>query len=589
MSKLKAQSYNPLKPQPLATIPSKEQQLIDSIFSKASDQIDRLERSYYAVNFLLEGVVFTDLKANILWANQSMEQMTGYSLDELQGKPINIIKSDFHDQRFYQSLWDSLLSKHVWEGEVWNRRKNGERYLQYSRIYTIYDDQNEPIEYLLVCLDLTDKNDLLEKLNVNMNFDQLTGLPNKYYLKTQLEKIIRLSKKNNTIYYVAIDIDRFSYINHTFSYVIGDMLLLEIANRLSNHVNQGEVYRFSSDMFVLLLKGFVDDKACLNYLKALNNLLSTTYQIAGVTLSVSCSFGVTKIPQDGKDFDVITKHAESALRESKQSDFKEIIFFNPLIEEKFTKRFLLGNALQHAIAHEELEVYYQIQVKNHGVYQIVGAEALVRWNHPKFGLIVPDEFIPYAEMSGLIVPLGYWVFNQICQLIHRFKDSKHQSLRFSVNISAKQLSDPMLVSSLTAICEQHDVSPSHIELEVTESNTIKASTSLFKLQQLRNAGFSIAIDDFGTGYSSLSYLTSLPIDKVKIDRSFISHITQDKTRQKIVLGMIALAKSIDLTVIAEGVETIEDANFLIEKQCDLLQGYYFSKPVPLSHLLTLLP
>lgn len=540
-----------------------------------------LAKMLFVLENITQAVFITDLSAQIKWVNSSALRMTGYTETELIGSNMRILKSNLQNKKFYENMWKGLLNTGTFQDEFWNRKKDGTPYLQWVRIFTIRNEANEAREYVSICTDLTEREEFLTSLNRSDFYDNLTGLPNKALLKKNMQD----TSKNKDYqsfkqYFVALNIDRFSYINMSFGYNLGDQLLIEVAKRISSRLRISDsAYRLGGDLFIILFRDVSNVETLVAIVNRINELINEPFFLLDKNINITASYGISVFPNDGEDFESLIQHAESALKEAQDAGKNKIRFFSYENDEKVNRWFKLGNELSDAIKHNDLMLYYQIQVENVSE-KIKGVEVLVRWNHEKLGILGPNEFIPYAEISGLIVPLGYWVIEQTFMIIKDFKDRKLPSIMYSINLSPKQITEKDLVKKIMQLVKTYSIDPKQVEFEITESGAIQNSAltiSLFK--QLKKNGFTLAIDDFGTGYSSLSYLADLSIDIIKIDRSFISNIDKKENQRKITTAILSMAETIGMRTVAEGVETKEEVMFLSNKKCDLLQGYYYSKPV----------
>ena len=533
------------------------------------------------IDNIAQAVFVTDLSANIKWVNPSALRITEYLKEELIGKNMRILKSDHHDKQFYENMWEEIIESGYWQGEIWNRRKDGVVYLQWVKIFAVKNELGVAKEYIALCTDLSEKENFLAELNRSSYYDNLTGLPNRALLKKHIldvaDRQINLNMKH---YFVALNIDRFSYVNMSYGYSFGDQLLIDIGKRiLSKLRDKDNVFRFSGDLFILLFRDVPNVDTLITIVNRINESINEPYYIKGQQINITASYGISLYPDDGQNYDTLLQNADIALRVAKDSGKNTMKFFSQTMNEKATRWLKLGNELQSAITNNDLKVYYQIQVENRtGI--IKGAEALVRWKHEKFGILGPDEFIPYAEISGLIVSLGYWVIENTFMLIRDFQDRNLPTIRYSINLSPKQIMEAELVENILYFADKYRIDPSQVELEIKESGAMENSELTFNVfRKLKENGFTLAIDDFGTGYSSLSYLANLPVDVIKIDRSFISNINKKESQRRITTAILSMAETIGLRTVAEGVETIEEVEFLNDKKCDLLQGYYYSKPV----------
>ncbi len=551
---------------------------------------NRFSQTVFIIDNIPQAVFVTDLGGNIKLVNGSAERITGFSFSELKGKNMRILKSERQDKNFYINMWKSIIDEGYWQGEIWNRKKDGSLYLQWMRVFSIRNEKNEINEYVSICTDISERHLLLEELNQSVYYDALTGLPNPVLLRQEFQDSVELkSKKNKKQYFVAINIDRFSYINLLYGYRIGDQLLIDIANRIKHKLrDKDSIYRFSGDIYILLIRDIEEVETLINIVERVFDLIRKPYMIDGKEILITASFGISLYPDDGISYENLLQNAETALREAKQSGKNAIKFFSEVMNLKATRWFVLGNQLNSAILNNELCVYYQIQVDNTSK-KVIGVESLVRWNHKEYGVLSPDEFIPFAETSGLIIPLGYWVIENVFKQIRNHIDKGYRLIKYSINLSAKQLEDKDFIVKVNELLKGYQLNSENIVFEITESSAmLNPDVSNRVLNLLKENGFHIAMDDFGTGFSSLSVLNQFPIDILKIDRSFISHISKDKKKEQLTLAILAMAEIIGLKTVAEGVEFEEDVAFLAIQKCDVLQGYYFSKPIneyEFNHLL----
>lgn len=542
---------------------------------------NRFSQAIFVLDTIPQAVFLTDLDGNIKLVNASAERITGYAFDEIKGHNIRILKSERQDKNFYHNMWESIIKDGYWQGELWNRKKNGSLYLQWMRIFSIRNEKNGIAEYVAVCTDISERHLLLEELNQSVYYDALTGLPNPVLLRQEFQDFMENNQKTNKKqYFVAINIDRFSYINLLYGYRVGDQLLIEIANRIKNKLrDKDSIYRFSSDVYILLIRDIDDVETVINIVERIFERIRQPFFIDNNDITITASFGISLYPDDGVSYENLLKNAETALREAKQSGKNAIKFFSKVMNDKATRWFILGNQLNSAILNNDLCVFYQIQVRNK-TNEIVGAEALIRWRHKEFGIITPDDFIPYAETSGLIVPLGYWVIEDVFKHVQNHMNRDFKKIHYSINLSAKQLEDKNFIATVKALHAKYQIDSKYIVFEITESSAMANPELSYKvLNHLKQMGFLLAMDDFGKGYSSLSSLSKYPIDILKIDKSFITHIEQDEKKKRLTLAIIAMTEIIGLRTVAEGIESIEDVQFLQDKNCEYLQGYYFSRPI----------
>lgn len=563
-------------------------------FEPRLDNLDilrnRFSQSVFILNNIPQAVFVTDLTGSIKLVNSSAERITGYRFDELKNINMRILKSERQDKSFYRNMWKSILRKGYWQGEIWNRKKDGSLYLQWMRIFSIKNEEGITSEYVAVCTDISERHLLLEELNQSVYYDALTGLPNPILLRQEFHEFMELKPRKDTKqYFVAFNIDRFSYINMFYGHLTGDQLLIEIANRIKNKLrDKDSIYRFNGDVYIILIRDIENIDIVVNIVDRIFELIRLPFFIHDKEISITASFGISLYPDDGATYENVLKNAETALREAKQSGKNVIKFYSKTMNDKATRWFVLGNQLQSAIKNNDLCVYYQIQVDNE-TKEIAGVEALIRWNHKEHGLIMPDDFIPYAETSGLIVPLGYWVIENVFKQVQKHSAEGYKKIHYSINLSARQLEDRDFIKTVNELTALYQIDPLYIVFEVTETSAMaNPDISYNVLNQLKKLGFNLAMDDFGYGYSSLSSLSQFPFDILKIDRSFITHIEMDEKKKKLTLAILAMAEIVGLKTTAEGVETLEDVNFLVDKKCNYLQGYYFSKPVELDKFKQLL-
>ena len=545
---------------------------------------NRFTQSVFIIDNIPQAVFVTDLGGNIKLVNASVERITGYLFNELFGKNMRILKSERQDRSFYLNMWKSVLEEGYWQGEIWNRKKDGSLYLQWMRIFSVRNENNVISEYVSVCTDISERHLLLEELNQSVYFDALTGLPNSVLLKQEFQDSINQGKsKNKKHYFVALNIDRFSYINMMYGYRTGDQLLIEVANRIKHNLRDKDtVYRFVGDVYILLIRDIEEVETVINIVDRVFDLIRKPFIIDEKEISITASFGISLYPDDGMSFENLLKNAETALREAKHEGKNAIKFFSEKMNEKATRWFLLGNQLNGAIQNNELRLYYQIQVDSK-TEEVIGVEALVRWQHPEFGLLTPDEFIPFAEVSGLIIPLGYWVIESVFKQASEHCKKGYKCIKYSINLSAKQLEDNDIINRIGELLRKYELDSRIFVFEITESNAmLNPDVSYRVLSYLKTMGFSLAMDDFGTGHSSLSVLNQFPIDILKIDRSFITNVAKNEKKKRLTLAILAMTEIVGLTTVAEGVETMDDVVFLSNYNCDYLQGYYFSKPVNLE-------
>ncbi len=537
----------------------------------------------------LDGMFVTDANQVILSVNKAFTNMTGYSADEVIGQTPRVLSSGRHDKQFYRSMWEALNKNHYWQGEICNRRKNGEIYFEWVSITAIIDhDRNQISNFVASFSDITSRKDA-EELNYKlMFFDGLTNLPNRRLFLDRLKQILlSTARKKNRGAILFIDLDDFKVLNETRGYDVGDLLLGEIARRVQIQIHDDDILaRLGGDEFAIVLQG-LDAKtgeAALQAETVAKRILAAIKEpvdLAGKIYNCKASIGVCLFDDNSLNAEDLLKRADTAVSQAKNTGRNKIHFFDPHMQEILESRILLESMLEAAIPNQ-LALYYQVQVDTHG--NPIGAEALIRWQHPDGRMVSPAEFIPLAERTGHILAIGHWVLEEVCKQLKAWEtDAVKRHLPLSVNVSAKQFHQPGFVVEVLSILEKTGADPSKLELELTESMLVEDVDKIVaKMEVLRSKGIRFSLDDFGTGFSSLAYLKRLPLDQLKIDQSFVRDIMTDSNDASIVRTIISLGQSLNIAVIAEGVETDDQKNFLQTHGCLQYQGYLFSKPLPID-------
>ena len=529
-----------------------------------------------------EAIMITDLDNRIVAINPALTQLTGYSLDELVGKNPQILASGLTSQATYEEMWDALEDAGHWHGELNDRRKNGEIYPKWATISVVRNDAGKVVNYIASFNDITERKAAEERINHLAHHDALTGLYNRFSLEDRMgQAIAQAQREENQLAVLFIDLDRFKVINDTLGHHVGDALLVEVAKRLQASVRDSDIVaRLGGDEFVIVLTGFDNAELVASTAEKVVERVSTPYKIGDHELRSSPSIGISIFPGDGRDVDNLMKNADIAMYHAKEQGRNNYQFFTEEFNKVAHERMALEHDLRVALEKGQLELYYQPKVEALDG-RISGLEALVRWNHPEHGLVMPDKFISIAEESGLIEPLGDWVLNEACRQYDLWRRQEGLSLKMAVNLSPKQLCDPNLVNRLQATMKKYQIAEGELELEITETAVMtNAELAIEQMKAIRAAGVCLAIDDFGTGYSSLSHLKSFPIQVLKIDRTFVRDIEKNESDAAICLAAISLSHDLGLKVVAEGVETEAQKDFLISHKCDTLQGYLFSRPLP---------
>ncbi|MEJ1464692.1 MAG: EAL domain-containing protein [Candidatus Sedimenticola sp. (ex Thyasira tokunagai)] len=530
----------------------------------------------------LEGVMVVTVDGTILAVNKAFTTITGYKEDEALGQKPSMLRSERHDSAFYATMWSAIHKDGHWSGEVWNRRKNGEVYPEWLNISSVKGEQGEVNRYVAVFSDITAMKQSEERLFHLAHHDPLTNLPNRLMFSVLLEHSLeRVERIGEQIAVLFLDLDLFKNINDSFGHPTGDLLLQRVAKRLAATIRKEDtVARLGGDEFILLLEQVGDMQTAATIAEKLLHDLRQPFHINGQELYVAASVGISISPNDGTDGDMLIKNADAAMYRAKDRGRGSYCFYTEELTVSAMERVVLERGLRQALEQNQLVVYYQPQYSLLSG-KLVGAEALVRWQHPEKGLIHPDNFIPAAEACGLILPLGDWVLRESSRQMSHWLQEGLDIERISVNVSGQQVERSDLVSIVREILEETGLQPQHLELEITESCIMREAESAIKsLAELKMMGVHLAVDDFGTGYSSLSYLKQLPIHKLKIDRSFIKDIPEDPNDEAISRAILALGHSLQLEIVAEGVETKVQEGFLKEGGCDEVQGYLYSRPLP---------
>jgi diguanylate cyclase (GGDEF)-like protein/PAS domain S-box-containing protein len=527
-------------------------------------------------------VVITDLRGCIEYVNAAFTRVSGYALDEVLGHNPRILQSGKTPASTYQSMWSQLTQGKPWQGEVVNKSKAGEEYIESVLIYPVRDPQGEVTHYLAHKENITEKKRASERLERLSGHDQLTGLPNRRLLQTYFAQASSHGAQAAVLW---IDLDNFKDINDSLGHNTGDMLLLEVTRRLRDHLEPTDwLIRHAGDDFIALLPGASQDRAAALAQQLLHSL-AEPLELAGEDLSMTASIGIALCPADAADFDPLLHKAETAMYRVKDEGRNHYCFFTPELQARSSRTLGLAQALKHAQQRGELHLVYQPQIALDGE-RIVGIEALLRWNSPQWGHVSPGEFIPIAESTGLIVPLGEWVLRTALAQLRVWRDMGLPPLLLAVNLSAVQFNQTDLPELIAQVLQEAGVPPQCLELELTEAVAMKnPEAAAARIAALESQGVQLSIDDFGTGYSSLSYLKRFRLHKLKIDQSFVRELDHDTEDQAIVMAIIQLARSLGLRTLAEGVETPEQLAFLRQHGCQLVQGYHFSKPLPPAQLL----
>jgi diguanylate cyclase (GGDEF)-like protein/PAS domain S-box-containing protein len=538
-----------------------------------------------------EGIFVTDHKWRVLRLNQAYTRIMGFTPEDLIGLPVRRFINAQQDESFFATISNSLKQHQFWQGELWSERKNGEVFPQMITLTAISDEHGEISHYIGSFTDISRYKGYEDEILNLAFYDPLTQLPNRRLLMDRLQQLIVMNQRE--VHHCAIlfiDLDNFKTLNDTHGHDAGDLLLVEAAQRLQTCVRDSDtVARLGGDEFVVMLQGLHADASIAVgqvdlIAEKIRHVLNQTFVIQEFTHHGSASIGVCLFQGGDVTVKDLFKRADTAMYEAKTSGRNAVRFFDPAMQAVLVVRMMLESNLRVALQLKQFELYYQVQVDAND--RVIGVEALLRWKHPDRGFIPPIEFIPLAEQTGLIVPIGLWVLESACAQLKRWEKSPHTAdLSIAVNVSAKQFQQTDFVTRVTEIIQNSQIDPTRLKIELTESTILdNVDLTTEKMQRLKKLGIAFSMDDFGTGYSSLAYLQKLPLNQLKIDQSFVRDLKDDENDATIVRAIISLGINLGLNVIAEGVETLEQRQFLVEHNCLAFQGYLFSKPLPIHEL-----
>ena len=534
-----------------------------------------------------EGIVVTDPKAVIQSINPAFTRITGYSEAEVLGNNMRLIQSGRHDNAFYEKFWKSLQEGGKWQGEIWNKRKDGTYFPQWLNIDAILGSDGIVHNYVGVFSDLTALKESEENLMHILGHDSLTDLPNRHLIQERLGFAIEDAReREGLVAILLLDLDRFKVINDTMGHDVGDKLLIAVGKRLTNILAQQKTSgtcilgRMGGDEFGMILPKLQLPQEAAQVTSAVLAVFNKPFMIEEMEYFIGASIGIGIYPLDGANVKTLMKNSDAAMYHAKEQGRNNFQFYRDSLNTSSMERMLLERSLRSAIEKDEFLMFYQPQM-DLKTGKLVGAEALIRWLHPQQGMISPGAFIPLAEETGLIIPMGTWALETACRQSKEWQDAGFEPIRIAVNLSGIQFKQPNFTEMVIGVMKRAGVEPRWMELELTESIAMgDVETSYAKLKMLSNIHIKLAIDDFGTGFSSLSYLKRFPIDTLKIDQSFVRNCTTDSDDEAIIHTFIGLAHSLGLSVIAEGVELPEQLELLKSYNCDEIQGYYYGRPMP---------
>ena len=534
-----------------------------------------------------EAIIIADADAKVTSVNAAFTDIYGYTLEDIEGKSLEILHSQMQNITFYQNMWDQLNQKGLWRGKLINKTKYGEYIPVWSTIKKISDKFGETVNYTAIQTDLRELESSQAKADYLAYHDPLTGLYNRINFEEYLSHALFVAKRNaNILAVLFIDLDRFKIINDTLGHDIGDEVLITVATRLKSALRESDfISRWGGDEFVVILENLSATSEAAIIATSIIDILREPMNIKSHHLITTASIGIALYPENGEDVNTLIKHADSAMYLAKDMGKNNFRYYTKELSKEIQNKLDIDIALHHAIKKNEIYLRFQPQY-NLQTKEIISVEALARWENEQLGSIPPDKFIPIAEDNGTIIPLGYFIFEEACKAYKKMQNSGLKLEQVAINVSSIQFKDTHLLETFASIAKRHDILPSEIEIEITEHFIMEhtlANTTM--LQNFRDYGFKISIDDFGTGYSSMSYLKKLPVDTIKIDKSFIDDIADGSSDNAIIEAIIALSKTLGYNIVAEGIETQKQEDFLRHTACDIGQGYLFSKPVSIDEII----
>ncbi|MDO8989482.1 MAG: EAL domain-containing protein [Sideroxyarcus sp.] len=569
--------------------PSHVAALVDVTLRKKAEE--QLREAAAVMQNTHEGVVITDTTPRILAVNDAYTAITGYTREEVLGKDPSLLNSGRQDHSFYESMWDELSKNGYWQGEMWNRRKNGETYPQWMSISAVLDERRQPIRYIGVFSDISRLKESQSQLEFMAHHDPLTRLFNRSAVESRMEQELEQAERHQQqLSVLFIDLDRFKQVNDSFGHLIGDELLCNVAGRLRARLREGDTLgRLGGDEFVLLATPLQEKHDAAVIARDIIASLNEPFNLStGHEVFIGASIGISLYPDNGSSVAELTRNADAAMYLAKENGRNQFSFYTPELNADARNKLEMENDLRRAVMHNELRLHYQAKV-DIASGSILGAEALVRWKKPDGTWVSPGEFIPIAEKSGVILTIGNWVIEQACVQIRDWMDAGLPGICVAVNVSARQFRSGHLDKLVKEALEKYAVAPHQLELELTESMLMhEPERAIDTMHKLKKVGVKLSLDDFGTGYSNFGYLRRFPIDSLKIDQSFVRGVATRAEDAMIVDSIIGLAQRMKLHVIAEGVETADQLHYLRANHCDEIQGYYFSKPLPADEFARLL-
>lgn len=553
---------------------------------RQQEDADEIRKLSLAIEQCPSSILICDRHWQVEYANNKFTRLSGHSLNAIRGKHPGMLNPKARNNQENRQLWEHIQQevrrKGEWQGEMHSNRYNGERFWEQVTITPIRDEQGNPTQYLVLGEDISIRKRYEQQLLRQANYDILTGLPNRMLALDRLKLALTQARRTREMVGVMfLDLDNFKHVNDTMGHEAGDTLLVEAARRIASCLRgSSTVARLGGDEFLVILPGLISPDATKLVANRILENFNPSFQLGDNEVFVTTSIGIAIFPEDSDSSTSLLQHADAAMYEAKHKGKSAFQRFSPEMKELSQERLQMESLLRRALEMNEFDLFYQPILKTAN-QQVIGAEALLRWENPTLGQVPPDRFIPLAEETGLIIPIGRWVLHKACQAVNRWQLQTREPLSVSVNVSSRQFRDPSFVAMVASALEENELAGHHLELEITErvilDNTLETDDILHQLDEM---GVRLSVDDFGTGYSALGYLKNFPFDTLKVDKSFIRDVISRRGDASLVKAIINMAHSLELQVIAEGVENNEQLDFLRRLNCDYAQGYYYSHPVP---------